>query len=108
MFEDILTDNESTSIDVLIKLLEKQDIETKTELEMAQIKLLTKAKWFALLSDKENKDKTAEELILKTLEYYMEIKTSYQRKRSSEIIKGLSEMKEILLENIQKEKQVSK
>lgn len=105
MFENLLTDEDNTSIDVLMKLLDQLDIESKTELEMPQIKLLTKAKWFALRSLPDNKNKTAEELLLETLEYYMTLKVSYKRKRSGEIIKGLSEMKDIFLQSMEQQKQ---
>lgn len=105
MFENLLTDEDNTSIDVLMKLLDQLDIESKTELEMPQIKILTKSKWFALRAMEEHKNKTGEELVLMTLEYYMTLKVSYKRKRSGEIIKGLSEMKDVFLQAMQEQKQ---
>lgn len=108
MFDELFNTEDNTSIDILLKLIDKLDIETKTELEMPQIKIITISKWFELRSKEENKNKTKEELMIKAFEYYMLLKYSYKRKRSEEIIKGLSEMKEIFLEQIQKNKELNK
>lgn len=105
MFENFLAQEDSSAIDVLIKLLDKDNPETKTDLEMSQIKLATKNKWFELRSLEINKNKTAQQLMQEVIEYYMILKMSYKRRREGAIIKGLSEMKHELLENLNEIKQ---
>lgn len=97
MFENLLSDNDQNSIDVLMEFLKKDNIELKTDLEMSHIKGTLIFKWFKLR--KVYPDKSPEELMDMWASYYMELKTSYKRQRESALMKGLSEMKDIMLEN---------
>lgn len=83
-----------TPIDVLLELLNTENIELKTDLNMTQIKVLFQAKWFTDLLKEENKDKDPYEIFQDCLIYFMQLMTSLKRQRAKEIIEGIKDMRE--------------
>lgn len=82
-------EEEKSSIDVLMELLNKENPEIKTELEMSQIKIKVMARWY-----KNIKTMEAAEALDDALSYYDVVKMSYKRKREQQIIKGVTELSE--------------
>lgn len=94
IFDNILdSGNSNTSTEILNKFFDQDQIETKTELTDAQIKVLVKQYWFSLR--KEQPKLSASEMLKKTMNYYMILKVSLKRKSRDEVIKGLGQLKEI-------------
>lgn len=91
-------EEQKNAIDVLLELLNKENIELKTDLNIKQIKVLWQSYFFTELFDEDNQDKNPHEILWKSLLYFMELMTSLKRKRSSEIIEGVSKMKDQFLE----------
>lgn len=91
--------NQGNPIDVLNTLLDKEDIEVKTDLNISQIKVLTQLKWYELLNTPGNLDKEPMEMLNEVVLYYLALMVSLKRKSRQEIIDGISEMKESLLNN---------
>lgn len=87
-----------TAIDVLFQLLDKNNIEMKTDLNISQIKILFQSKFFTEMLKEENKDKDPYTIFQECIEYFLKLMTSLKRESRKEIIKGVSEMKDRLLE----------
>lgn len=96
MFEDLMGDDTSNPVDVLKSLLEKDNIELKTQLSMSKIKVLTQLKWFSVIENSENVSLDTQ--LSEVIEYYLALLVSLKRKSREETIKGLSEMREALLQ----------
>lgn len=94
MFEGMFSGEDNNPFTILNELLKKENIEMKTELSMAQIKVLTQVKALEVLYAEKNKDKDPYELLPEIIQYYLSLLTSLNRERSKEIVRGLSEMKE--------------
>lgn len=98
MFDNLMQEDlKQTGVDALLKLIDHKDVDRITDYEMAQIRVLTIAKWHYYLQT--YPEKKAIEILNMTLDYYKELKVSYKRKGRQEIVKGVSEMKEALLEH---------
>lgn len=91
-------DNVPNPIDVLNTLLDKKDIEMKGDLNMTQIKILCQVRWFKLIRDPANKDKTASALLDELMEYAQQLMVSYKRQSRTETIKGISDMSQKMME----------
>lgn len=89
-------DDTSNPVDVLKSLLEKDNIELKTQLSMSKIKVLTQLKWFSVIENSENVSLDTQ--LSEVIEYYLALLVSLKRKSREETIKGLSEMREALLQ----------
>lgn len=90
--------DDTNPVDVLSELLNADNIEMKTDLDIGQIKVLMQLKWMAVLKDEDNKNKEPFGLFVdEVVPYVMMLYTSYKRKRSEEIVKGVTEMKEALM-----------
>lgn len=97
MFDNMLgLEQQPSAVDALIKLMESELSERITELEMSQIKILTINKWYFLL--KMYPEKKAVEILDETLKYYQELKVSYKRKGRNDIIKGVTEMRDSMIQ----------
>lgn len=98
MFEGLMTgNNDSNPVKVLEKLLDPNNVEMITDLNITQIQVLCQLKWFISANRLENKGKDLE-LLDEILTYYLTLMVSVGRKSREEIIKGISEMKEALFQ----------
>lgn len=87
-----LNSNESdNAMDVLKDLLKPQNIEMKSDLNDGQIEIITKFNSFAQVSKRFD-------ALLPTLNKYMMMKCSLNRQSRGEIVKGISEIKQAILE----------
>ena len=101
MFENLLgNDSQKSSVDVLDSLLNTENIDMKTDLDLGKIKVLCQLKWFSLLKNPFNKTKTAMDLLDETLEYYKVLMCSLDKNRVNDIIKGISDMKQQFIEEM--------
>lgn len=91
MLENLNFGGSPSIVDVLKKLLNSKDIEMKTDLEMEQIQVLIQMKWFTLCYL--NPEKEPFEVLLMTMDYYLQLMTSYNRKSRTEIVTAISNMK---------------
>lgn len=97
MFEGLMSGgNDSNPVKVLEKLLDPDNVEMITDLNITQIQVLCQLKWFISANRPENKGKDLE-LLDEILTYYLTLMVSVGRKSREEIIKGISEMKEALM-----------
>lgn len=97
MFDNLITGDEKASpIDALLKLLEVDDINIKTSLEMPHIRFLMKNRWLYLV--KTYPDKEVPELMDMLMQYYKELMPSYKGVSRQQIVEGIKEMKSQLLE----------
>lgn len=74
---------------LLLNLLEKENIELKTDLSLQQIKTVVKLRWYLLVLN--NREKNPYELFLELLDYFMVLMCSNDRKSRKEIISGLQQ-----------------
>lgn len=84
------------AVSVLKQLLNKDDIEMKTDLNINQIKILTQLKLLNLLKEKaaDGKDKyTAKEALEMTIEYYLALMVSLRRQSWTQITDAVKAMK---------------
>lgn len=81
--------SDSNPFDMLTELLNPDNISMKTDLNMTQIRILCKMKWFQLIKDPENKDKEPVEIFNMVLIFFMELMTSLKRKSREEHIQGI-------------------
>lgn len=97
MFDNLLNEGEEkpTGVDVLLKLIENEDSTRISDLEMQQIKIAVIDYWFYQIIELK---KSALEAKHNCINFYMKIKASYKRKGREEIVKGVSEMKDALLQ----------
>lgn len=100
MFDNLFGGQDSSSpIDVLNSLISPDNVAMKTDLNMTQIKILVRLKWFSERRKPENKNKDPMETFTeKVIPYYLELMVSLKRKSREEIIKGISELKSELLQ----------
>lgn len=96
MFEGIDLGGEDSPFKILNSLLDKKNIELKTQLNIEQIRVLTILKWYQL--NAKYPDNEPIEILNDTMEYYLQLKTSLNRKGRQEIIKGITEVNKTLLE----------
>lgn len=101
-FLDGFTDQQEkpSVIDVLLDLLQKENIELKTDLNISQIEVLWKQYFFTKLLSAENEEKDPYRILWESLEYFMLLMTSLKRQRSKEIIDGVKNMKPELFEEV--------
>lgn len=85
----------NTAIDVLSNLLNKEDIELKSDLTMQQVKVLLQIKWFKEISKKENLDKSPMEILQEfIIPYFLALMCSVERKSRKEVIEAIKDMNE--------------
>lgn len=99
MFDDLIKNDKESPIDALLKLLDKNDPEVKSILEMANIRylLINERLWYRKNTDKNSLD-IDKEINLK----YLLLKMSLKGKSREQTVEGIKEMKPALLEgNIQ-------
>ena len=82
----------SNPVDALKQLLNIEDIELKTDLNIQQVKVLTQLYWFSLIKDPANEKVSTQELVQQTMLYYMKLSCSIDRKREKAIVDALSKM----------------
>lgn len=87
---------DKSPIDVLLDLLQKENIELKTDLNITQIRILWQMKFYTDLKRFPKDDPY--KLLWNSLEYFMLLMTSLKRERVREIIKGLTDMRESMAE----------
>lgn len=93
------TDETKSPIDVLIELLDKKNVEMKTDLNISQIKILFQVKWFTEILKEDNKDKDPFTIFSDVIDYFLQLMVSYKRQSRKESIKGISEVKRELLDS---------
>lgn len=91
-------EEQKSAIDVLLELLNTENIELKTDLNIHQIQVLWQSFFFSELLKECNKGKDPYEVYWESLVYFMQLMTSIKRKRAQEIVDGVSKMKEQFLE----------
>lgn len=98
LFDNIMPqEQQGSSIDILKDLLNPENIEMKTDLTLRKIQALVQVRYW--LTCRVNKDITPEENLSDCLSYYLQLLVSYNRQSREESIKGISEMKDALLNN---------
>jgi len=100
IFDSMQIGQESSPIDALMELLNKENIELKTDLNITQIKILFQLHFFTNLKKTGNKEKDPYQIFWESIEYFLCLMTSLKRERAKEIIKGLTEMKESYYEQM--------
>lgn len=93
-------EDKKSAIDVLMELLNKENIEMKTDLNISQIKVLWQSYFFTELLKEENMEEDPFKIFQESLVYFMQLMTSIKRKRAEEIIQGVSKMREEFLQEM--------
>lgn len=97
MFDNLISGEEKPSpIDALLKLLDQENRDSKTFLEMKHIKFLMQSRWKLLR--RMFPEKTIIERQELLMDYYKELKPSYQGSSWVKIVEGIKEMKPALVE----------
>lgn len=98
MFSSMMTGGDTdNAVSVLKQLLDKENIEMKTDLNINQIRVLTQLKLLHLLKEKDpvtQKDRyTAKEALEKTIEHYLMLMVSLRRQSWTQITDAVKSMR---------------
>lgn len=95
MFENMQLGNEDqlNKVEVLNKLLDLDQIDIKTDLNIKQIGILCKLRWFKLVLNPKD-DRDSMEKFEDVLEYFKVLMCSNRRKSRTEIIEAVSKIAE--------------
>lgn len=97
MFENLIGQEENPNpIDALLKLLDRDDRESKTILEMPHIKFLMRSRWLFLRKKYPQKSLIEKQEML--MQYYVDLKPSYKGHSWEKIVEGIKEMKPQLMD----------
>lgn len=100
MFEGMFdSGGDASPIGVLNNLMETENITLKTDLNMTQIQIAAQLYWFKLIKAPEHRGKTVAELRVLWAEYVMELMVSYKRQGRGEMIKGVTDFSQRLMES---------
>lgn len=101
MFDNLITGSEKQSpVDALLKLLDKEDRDAKTILEMPHIKFLIQSR--LLYNIKTHPDWSVMEIEEDLMIYYKDLKVSFKGLSWEKTVEGIKEMKPQLMDaNIQ-------
>ena len=97
VFDSLLNpDQQKSPVDVLNSLINPENIAMKTDLNISQIRVLTRAHY--VMHRLKNPKEDPMESLEVTLDYYKQLMVSLKRKSREEVIKGLSDMRPELFE----------
>lgn len=97
MFDNLIQGEDKPSMtEALLKLLDSDNRESKTILEMSHIKFLLKSKWLFLKKEYPEKSIIWRQNVL--MEYYLNLKPSYKGISWEKIVEGIKEMKPQLVD----------
>ncbi len=97
MFDKLISGEEKQSpIDALLKMLELEEIDNRTFLEMPHIKVLVKN--YRLYLRVKNPEMQSVEIDFKTFDLYKKLRVSYKGMSWEKIVEGIKEMKPQLMQ----------
>lgn len=100
LFAGLGNEDNTNPIEVLMRLLDPKDIEMITDLNMSQIHILSELKYHQELDKTENRDRSGMDILVnEVIPYLLKLMVSNRRKSREETIKGVSELKDTLLES---------
>lgn len=98
MFDQLITGEDKPSpIDALLVMLETENVDNKTYLEMPQIKVIIRK--FRLYLRVEYPNKHAVYIDHEVMKLYKLLKVSYQGKSWEKVVEGIKEMKPELMQH---------